>query len=301
MKHHRILGHLLAFFVSIVWGTTFVFTKLLLAVYHPVEIMIIRIAIAWLVLFLCHPKPIRPTSIREELPFIIAGLSGVTLYFIFENFALSYTYVANVSIIISSAPMFTALLLWALKLAPRPSKKFFVGFVLAIGGIVLISLASGDQVGVSPVGDVLTLCAAMTWGVYGICIQRTEGMGLSGLQVTRKVFVWGILFSLPTIPLMGLSFSLEPLTNGTILFQMLYLSLGASALCFVLWNKAVVYIGPLATSVYVYLLPVIALVASQIFLPEDIDLLAAILAIVLILTGLILSQSKKPSKENSSL
>lgn len=293
MNKRHLLGHSMALFVAILWGTTFIFTKLLLEVYHPVEIMIFRTIIAWVVLFLWDRKFIKPKSLKDELPFILAGLTGITLYFVCENFALSYTFVANVSIIISAAPMFTALLLWLMRMTKRPSKKFFLGFVLAMGGIVMISLASGDQVGISPIGDFLTLGAALAWGLYGICIERTKNLGYTDLQVTRKVFVWGFIFSLPLIPTMGLSLSLAPLFDPMVLFQLLFLGLGASALCFVLWNKAVLFIGPLATNVYVYLLPVIALIATQIFMPEPVNLAVAVGAIALILVGLVLSQPKR--------
>ena len=109
----RLLGHGMALFVTIVWGTTFISSKLLLAAFTPLEIMTFRFVIAWTVLFLLSPHPIRPKGLRGELPFLGAGLTGLTLYFILENTALEYTLASNVGIIISAAPMFSALLLWA--------------------------------------------------------------------------------------------------------------------------------------------------------------------------------------------
>ena len=88
-------------------------SKLLLAAFTPLEIMTFRFVIAWTVLLLLSPHPIRPKGLRGELPFLGAGLTGLTLYFILENTALEYTLASNVGIIISAAPMFSALLLWA--------------------------------------------------------------------------------------------------------------------------------------------------------------------------------------------
>lgn len=295
MVYRKFAGHGMALFVAVIWGTTFIFTKILLDIYHPAEIMIFRFVMAWVALFFCNPKLVKPKSLKEELPFMGAGLTGLVLYCLFENFALSYTYVANVSIIISASPMFTALLLWLFGMSKRPSKKFFVGFVMAIAGITLISVASGDQVGISPVGDILTLGAALMWAFYGICVEFTKGQGYHDLVCTRKIFAWGILFSLPTIPIFDLSLSLAPLTQPLVLFQVAYLGVGASALCILLWNKAVFYIGSLATNIYIYLLPVISLIAIQMFLPEPIHWPAAIGAIALILVGLLLSQFEKSS------
>ena len=94
----------MALFVTVVWGTTFISSKLLLAAFTPLEIMTFRFVIAWVVLFLLSPRPIKPKSLKGELPFVGAGITGLTLYFILENTALEYTLASNVGIIISAAP-----------------------------------------------------------------------------------------------------------------------------------------------------------------------------------------------------
>ena len=73
--------------------------------------------------------------------------------------------------------------------------------------------------------------------------------------------------------------------------HILYRGRAASALCFVCWNRAMALIGTVATNVYIYLTPVITLVASALILDEPI-LPQAVGAIALILLGLWLSQRK---------
>ena len=289
LKQTRPLGHVLALFVAVVWGTTFISTKILLRSFHPVEIMIFRFVIAWVVLFLCSPKPLRPTSIKGELPFLGAGLTGLTLYFVFENTALTTTMASTVGIIISSTPMFTALMLWICRRSKRPKGMFFVGFCIAMAGISLISLAGGDSIDLNPMGIILTLGAAIAWGAYGVCVELSQASGLSDLQITRKFFFWGILTTLPTIPVYRLDLSIGRFSAPEMLFNILYLGLLASALCFVAWNKAVVILGSVATNVYLYLMPVITLIASAIVLGEPVTL-TAVGAIALIMLGLWLSQ-----------
>ena len=291
MKNRLVTGHLLALFVSIVWGTTFISTKVLLRAFHPVAIMIFRFVIAWVVLFLCSPRPLLPKSLRTELPFIGAGITGLTFYFIFENFALRFSLASTVGIIISAAPMFTALMLVLCRRARRPGWAFFVGFVLAMAGITLISVAKGEALDFNLIGCLLTLGAAFCWGAYGVFIEMTQNQGYTNLQVTRKVFFWGLLFTLPFIPVYHLNLSPAPFADPKMLFNILYLGLGASALCFVAWNKAVVIIGSVATNVYIYLMPVITLISSALILGEPITLYA-VGAIALILAGLWLSQRK---------
>ena len=288
----RLLGHGMALFVTVVWGTTFISSKLLLAAFTPLEIITFRFVIAWAVLFLLSPRPIKPKSLKGELPFVGAGITGLTLYFILENTALEYTLASNVGIIISAAPMFSALLLWAFRRMGRPRPTFFLGFIIAMSGIALISLSGGEGLDLDPIGNLLTLGAALCWGLYGVCLEAAGGQGLTQLQATRKVFFYGLLTMLPLFPVLRPALSLEPFFEQPMMvFHILYLGLAASALCFVCWNRAMALIGTVATNVYIYLTPVITLVASALILDEPI-LPQAVGAIALILLGLWLSQRK---------
>lgn len=103
-------GHLLALLTILIWGTTFISTKILLKDFTPVEILFFRFLIGYFVLLLIYSRPIRTTSFKEELLFISAGLCGVTLYFLIENIALVYTLASNVGVIVSIAPFFTAVI-----------------------------------------------------------------------------------------------------------------------------------------------------------------------------------------------
>lgn len=291
MKKQLVAGHLMALFVAVVWGTAFIAVKVLLEDFHPIEVMLFRFAIAWAALFLFSPKPLVPKGLKEELPFLAAGITGLTLYFILQNYALKFSFASTVGIIISAAPMFTAILLWLCRRAPRPGKAFFIGFVLAMAGITLISVAQGEELDFDFIGCGLTLGAAFCWGAYGVCIELTENSGYTSLQVTRKVFFWGLLFSLPFIWINHLDLSLGRFARPEMLFCILYLGLGASALCFAAWNKAVVLIGSVATNVYIYLMPVITLVASALILKEPVTIFS-VGAILLIVLGLWLSQRK---------
>ena len=292
LKNQLALGHMLALAVSVVWGTTYISTKVLLTAFHPVEILIFRFLLAWAVLFLCSPRPLLPKHLKEELPFLCCGLTGLTFYSMLENYALQFSLASTVELIISSSPMFTALLLWVCRRARRPGSAFFAGFVLAMAGIALISLAEGESFDCDPIGILLSLGSAVCWGGYGVCLEWAHSSsGLSDLQITRKIFFWGLLFTLPFVWGNGLSLELSRFADPVQLGNTVYLGIGASALCFLAWNRASVLIGPIATNVYLYLMPVITVVASVLILQEPVSLLT-LAAIVLILTGLMLSQRK---------
>ena len=92
-----------------IWGLTFVFTKSLLDIFTPVEILFIRFLIGAAVLFLLSPHVLKTKGWREEKYFIAAGASGIFLYYFLENASLIWTSASNTGVIVSTAPFFTAL------------------------------------------------------------------------------------------------------------------------------------------------------------------------------------------------
>lgn len=291
MKHTNTAGHLAALLTICIWGTTFISTKILLADFRPVEILFIRFVLGLLALGVACPRRLRGTTRRQELTFAAAGLCGICLYNLLENIALTYTLASNVGVIISAAPFFTAILSHLLRKDETLSGRFFLGFGVAMAGIFLISF-NGSALALNPLGDALALLAALVWACYSLLTKHIAGFGYPTLLTTRRVFCYGILFMLPA--LFGFDFrpELSRLAEPVILLNFLYLSFGASALCFVTWNFAVRALGAVKTSVYIYMVPVITVVTSALVLHEPITPLAG-LGTALTLTGLFLSESKK--------
>ena len=296
MKHTSATGHLSAAFTVLVWGTTFISTKILLRDFQPLDILFLRFVMGYAALFLARPGRLRLQEKRQELLFILAGLCGVYLYYLLENIALTYTMASNVGVILSTAPIFTAL---TARLAFRGEEKlrpsFFVGFAAAMAGIYLISL-NGSALQLNPRGDLLALLAALVWAFYSIIIRKINALGFPVVRTTRRIFGWGLFFMLPTLPLLGFSPDLGKCLRPVNLCNFLFLGLCASALCFVTWNFAVKILGAVKTSVYIYLTPVVTVVTSVLVLHERITLLAAA-GTVMTLAGLVLSNYKPRQRE----
>lgn len=284
-------GHLAAFITIFIWGTTFISTKVLLNTFTPIEILFIRFFIGYLALWLVLPRRLKLNDRRQEWYFIFAGLCGVTLYYLFENIALTYTLASNVGVIISIAPFFTAIFGYFFLHGERPGARFFIGFALAMAGICLISFGSEAALSINPLGDLLAVGAAIIWAMYSTLTKKISGFGYPTIQTTRRTFFYGILFMIPVLSVMGFHVSTGELANMTNLLNLIYLGLGASALCFVTWNFAVRVLGAVKTSVYIYMVPVITTVFSALILHEKITLVT-ICGIVLTLAGLFLSEKR---------
>ena len=197
------LGHLAAFFTIVIWGTTFIATKVLLQVLTPVEILFYRFFLGYLILWLVVPKNLKLDNHKQELYFMAAGLLGVTLYFLLENFALTFTLAANVGVIIAIAPFFTALFDYFFLHGERPRLRFFIGFFVAITGICLISFRGDNTVHLNPAGDLLAIAAAVVWAGYSTFTKRISTFGYGTILTTRRIFFYGLVFMIPALFIFG--------------------------------------------------------------------------------------------------
>lgn len=290
MNSNKIIaGHVLAFITILIWGTTFISTKVLLTAVSPTEILVIRFVIGFLVLLLAYPRRLNVKEKRQEIYFAAAGLCGITLYYLLENIALTYTLASNVGVIIAIAPFFTAIFAHRFLDGEKLQGRFFAGFAVAVAGVGLISF-SGSSLELNPVGDVLAVLASVVWAAYSVLTRKISGFQYNTIQTTRRIFLYGLVFMLPAAVIFGFNPRLDLLVQPVYLVNILFLGIGASALCFATWNSAVKLLGAVNTSFYIYLVPVITVITSVIVLRERITAMA-VWGVALTLTGLLISES----------
>ncbi|MDD2973298.1 MAG: DMT family transporter [Lachnospiraceae bacterium] len=290
MEKKQTTGHLLAALTILVWGTTYISTKVLLRYFQPVEILIFRFIIGFLFLILLNPKPLKVER-KHEIYFIMAGLTGITGYYLLENVALVYTQATNVGVIIAVAPFLTAILSHFFLKTEKLHFYFIMGFVLAIIGICMISFNGSSVFHLNPMGDLLAILAAVVWAIYSIVIKKVSEFGYGSIQTTRRTFLYGILFMIPAMFFMDYHPDYTQFLHMEVMGNILFLGFGASALCFVTWNVAVKRLGAVKTSIYIYMTPVITTVTSVIVLHEKINLIS-VLGIICTMAGLFLSGKK---------
>ena len=296
MSRAGLTGHAAALLTIFLWGTTFISTKVLLTGLRPVEVLFLRFALGFAALCLLYPQRLRLAGRRQELWFAAAGLCGVTLYFLLENIALTCTLASNVGVLVSVSPMLTALLSHFLLRRERLRPLFFAGLAVALAGVAMVSYNGAAVLELNPRGDLLALLAAaacLHW--FNPLVWVISAFGYPVVQTTRRTFAWGLLFLLPVLPVLGFRPGLGTLTEPVYLLNLLYLGLGASALCFVTWGFAVGRLGAVRTSAYIYLVPVVTLVTSALVLGEPVTPLS-LGGAALTVAGLALSEWE-PRKE----
>ncbi|MFC8150093.1 DMT family transporter [Bacillus paralicheniformis] len=284
-------GHLAAVITIIIWGTTFVSTKVLLEDFPPVNILFYRFLIGLIVLIMVHPHVLTFRSWRQEALFAGAGLCGVTLYFLLENIALTLTYASNAGMIVAVIPMITAVLAHFFLSGERLEPRFFIGFAAAFTGLALIFFNGQIMLKLNPLGDILAAASAFVWAAYAILMKKISTFGYHTIQCTQRIFLYGLLFMVPALFLFDFRFDASPFASPANWLNILFLGAGASALCFVTWNWSVGVLGAVKTSAYIYMVPVITIASSVVILQEKLTWVA-FCGGALTLAGLYISETK---------
>lgn len=278
--------YIIALAIVVIWGCTFVQTKLLInSGLCPEEIFFYRFVLAYLLMLPLSGKKLMLDGWKDELIAISLGLTGGSLYFVTENYALAFGYCSNVALIVCLTPLITTLIVGCLYPSERIGRSGVVGSVVALVGMALVVFNGNFILKLSPLGDLLAFAACLCWALYSLAIKRLQGK-YSNMLITRKVFGYGLLTMMPWLLFRGVNAEVL-ITGGTIVWgNLLFLGCVASMLCFLGWNWCLGKLGTVRATNLLYLNPVVAITTSALVLGENVTWIA-ICGAVLILIGLV--------------
>lgn len=288
----NVLYHIIALVTIAVWGSTFVYTKLLLlSGLTAAQVFTLRFIIAY-VLLLAWSLTRRnfrlfASSIKDELLMLALGITGGSLYFLSENTALNYTTTTNTSLIVCLCPLFAALLISLFYRSQRLRPMQVVGSFIAAAGVVVVVLNGHFVLHLSPLGDSLALIACLCWAFYSL-LMISANKRYDVMFITRKVFFYGIVSIIPYFIFNPEMPSLATLCRPAVLANLIFLGAVASLLCFLAWNWVMKRLGAITVTNYVYLNPVVTIIFAWMLLSEQITIFF-LLGTVLILLGMYLS------------
>lgn len=280
----QLYGHLGALFVVTIWGTTFVSSKTLLnAGMQPADIFFMRFVIAYICMIGISHRRLWAKNLRDELTLLGLGVMGGSLYFLTENMALMYSTSANVSILVSTTPLLTAIIVSACYSNERMTRRQVLGSLMAFAGAALVVLNGQMVLNINPLGDALAIGAAVTWALYSLFMRRVM-QRYSPDFITRKVFAYGLLTILPYIIYVEeFNYSISLWKSATVVGNILFLGLLASTICYLLWNWVMRELGAVKSTNYIYLQSLITMIAGALILDERITLMGLCGALVLII------------------
>ena len=279
--------------VITIWGVTFASTRAMLVDFSSFEILVLRFALAFGALWgmECVMGVSKCGGMRDEWLFAAMGFTGIVAYQFLENCAIYYTNAINVAIFVSFGPIVTALMASAFTKSRHLSIRVIVGSMISVVGVAFVSLNGVVNFELRPLGDIMALCAMVSWGGgYSILLDVANRCGVPPIVAVRKAFGWSLAMMIP-IAVWGMTESgicaldgsfavvldpeinLERFTSLINWMNIAFLGLLASAASFVLWSAACKTVGVVRLTISLYLTPIVGVLFAAVFLGERLTVL----------------------------
>lgn len=264
--------------VVLVWGVSFVATRVVVQSLPPLTTALLRFLIATGVLILLSRK--RPILFSWHIFF--AGFWGITLYFAFENAALVYTFPTSASLIVSSAPILYTLFSHLVQRRHTTLLEYLAS-IIAFFGVAIVILNGQLVLKINPVGDLLLLGAALSWVFYTYHVEKI--LNAESLPVVCGITLWGVILLIPfsALEFFNHRFTVENTVGIKEILALLYLGVVCSGIAYVFWNSGIKNVGARYTTNTIYFIPIVTAMADSLLLgniPNGYTISGAILVIL---------------------
>lgn len=279
MNKSKIVPTLEVLFTVVVWGASFIATKVALRDLSPVTLVWMRFGIGVLILGIATAARRQfALPARNELGYLaLLGFLGITLHQWLQSTGLQTAQATTTGWIIASIPVFMALFGWGF-LKEKLKRMQIAGIALSALGVLMV-VSKGNLSGLTTgkfgtIGDFLILLSAPNWAVFSILSRR----GLQQHPATRMMFYvmgFGWLFSTllfftgPGIGEIGRMSSDGWLAMG-------FLGVIVSGLAYITWYDALKVIPASQIGAFLYLEPVVTMLLAAGMLGEPLLLTSAL-------------------------
>lgn len=266
--------------LSAIWGSSFIFIRVIAPALGPVLTVTTRVLIGGAVLVAyCRVIGLDAQVARHWRQYAVIGIVNSTLPFMLFAFAALYLPASYSVILNSTAPLFTAL--WAMPLLnERLTRLKLAGLFAGAAGVALVSRAGP----VVPdlwfwIAVLACLGATTCYALSSIYMKKRAGH-LQPLAIAGWSQIFAALAMAPFVPFAEPSAPLTPL----IALNVLGLALFCSSIAYVLYYRLIADIGPTRALTMAFLMPVFGMLWGTLFLGEPITL-AMIAGCALIIGG----------------
>jgi len=280
-------------FVNVMWGLSFILSKhAMLAGFPSMTLAFLRYVVA--TALLCPMVFIREKSMklhrRDILPMFLSGLVGITLYYGFEYAGIQRTSTVNASLILAAIPILTMVVEAIAYRTPMTGRQI-IGSLISLAGVAMVVMTGANDNAASFLGDLCILGAAVVWVAY-IFISRSIREKYSSLSMNA----WQAVASL--ITLFPMAFAEKDLWKPVPWdgwAAMILLAAICSALCYWIYGNALFELPPLASAIFINLIPLTTILGGVFFLGEKLSLMQMTGGILIIASIFVinLSGSKK--------
>jgi len=289
-------GIVFAILATIIWSGNFVVARGVINQIPPFSLAFYRWLTASVIIFPLAFRKFEAEKtivIRNWKYFFWVSLTGITFFNTLIYIAGHYSPAINLALIgTTSSPVF-AVVLAAIFLKDKIKPLRIFGMVICISGIIILLSGGSLQRLINfhfSTGDLWVLAAALSFAIYNTLVRKKPAY-ISAVNFLFVVFSFGTLLLLPF-------FIWEVLNTDSIawdwnlVFIIIYLGLGASVICYLLWNGAIARLGSPRTALFGNLIPIFSTLEAVWILNEEITLIH-IISGLLVVTGLIIANLRK--------
>lgn len=261
-------GLLFALVAVSAWGLSYIATEWLYTQgLGPFAVLTIRTFLAYAVLLILSHKQFLADELIDEAKFALLGIACIPFYHGLENLALQETNAGTVVIALHHSFR----LHWMTKL----------GIVTVATGMCLIWFDNHVIQQLPEAGFYLALGAALAWACYSALLKSVHKYG--AVFMARKTFGWGLIAVMPFY-LMEDAAPVEALTDPVSAALLVFLAVGPTTLCTLLWQRAAREAGAQQIRNLLFLIPVIAMIAGLVILDESVTFIG-VMGAAMILCG----------------
>ena len=273
MTRSKLFTYIEALFAVIVWGASFIATKVALQDISPITIVWLRFLMGVLILGLTVilQKQFALPARKEWTYFALLGFLGITFHQWLQSNGLQTSEAGTTAWIVATTPVFMALLGWFL-LREKLGWVKISGILLAFVG-VLVVVSKGNFASISigrlgAPGDVLILVSAVNWAVFSALSRRGLKSHHPSLMMFYVMSFGWLLTSLLFIPTNGLAEVGNLTVDGWA--AVTFLGIFCSGLAYIAWYDALKALTTAQTGVFLYIEPLVAVVVAFFILGEAI-------------------------------
>lgn len=298
-KHHQrqiLIGISLAVLATFIWSGNFIIARGVIKDIPPVTLSFYRWLTATIVIlpfawkyFFAERKVIK----QRFLFFLLAAATGVSMFNTFVYIAGHYSTAINMAILGTCTSPIISVILARIFLKEKIPALRIIGMLVCICGILILLSNGNFQNLVSfkfTKGDWWILAAAFTFAIYNTSVRKKP----AAMHPVNFLFVIFLLGTIILLPLYLFELKNEGgfAIDSFNLSAILYLGIGASVICFLIWNKAIVALGSGRTALFGNLIPVFSSIEAVFLLNEKITPIH-IISFILVVAGLVIANLKK--------
>ncbi len=297
MNNSKTLGYLSISATAIIWGISFISTKASLPYFNPIALAFWRFLLAVITLFII--KTIKYPKVKMEKMdfkiFLAGGVTGVFMYFMFENYGMTYLSASTASILISIIPILTMMSETVINKKPLTFKKVFSVTLSVVGVILIVGFDPQRNLSDMIIGSILILLASVSWVVYTF-LTRPLYSKYTTITITYYQNLIGLFFFMILMPFNNVNVLNLPIS---VYIHVLFLGVFCSAAGYLFFIFALENLESTVCNIFINLIPVVTVTAGVIFLNEKITLLQGLGAFIIIFSILFLTyrSREKPIRE----